>query len=63
MQNVIFKIFKMFFLKRVAEIEIQNESAQNGISYSQLRKSKISVTNKFQTLAVYLFLAFYLRSK
>ena len=33
--------------KRVAIIELQNENEQNVISYSQLRKSKISLENKF----------------
>ena len=39
--------------KRVAIIELRNENEQNVISYSQLRKSKISLVKKFQT--VYLF--------
>ena len=40
--------------KRVTVIEVRNENEQNVISYSQLRKSKISFVKKFQTIAVYL---------
>ena len=33
------------------------------ISYSQLRKSKISFKKKFQTIAIYLFPTFYLKKQ
>ena len=36
--------------KRVAIVELQNENEQNAISYSQLRKPKISLVKKFQTI-------------
>ena len=48
--------------KSVAVIEIRNESEQNVVSYNQLRKSKISPMKKLRTIAIYLFLTFYLRS-
>ena len=47
--------------KRVAIIELRNENEQNVISYDQLRKSKIALLKKLQT--VYLFLKLYLKSK
>ena len=40
--------------KRVTVIELRKENGQNVISYSQLRKSKISHVKKFQTIAIYL---------
>ena len=36
--------------KRVAIIELKNENEQNVISYDQLRKSKIALLKKFQTI-------------
>ena len=47
--------------KRVAIIELRNENEQNVISYGQLRKSKIALLKKLQT--VYLLLKLYLKSK
>ena len=47
--------------KRVAIIELRNENEQNVISYDQLRKSKIALLKKFQT--VYSFLKLYLKNK
>ena len=47
--------------KRVAIIELRNENEQNVISYDQLRKSKIALLKKFQT--VYAFLKLYLKNK
>ena len=66
---------KMFYLrcffynlsfqnKRVTVTELRNENEQNviPISYNQLRKSKISLAKKLQTIAIHLFSTFYLRS-
>ena len=36
--------------KRDAIIELRNENEQNGTNYGQLRKWKISVVKKFQTI-------------
>ena len=47
--------------KRVAIIELRNENEQNVISYDQLRKSKIALLKKFQT--VYSLLKLYLKNK
>ena len=47
--------------KRVAIIGLRNENEQNVISYDQLRKSKIALLKKFQT--VYSFLKLYLKNK
>ena len=51
----------MFFLKRfyyksyqnerVTVTELRNENEQNVVSYSQLRKFKLSLVKKFQTIA------------
>ena len=57
---------KMFFLifcynlasyqnKKVAIIELRNENEYNVISYSQLRKLKISLVKKTQTTEIYYF--------
>ena len=47
--------------KRVAIIVLRNENEQNVISYSQLRKWRISLVKKF--LTTYLFPTLYLKSK
>ena len=47
--------------KRVAIILLRNENEQNVISYSQLRKWRISLVKKF--LTIYLFPTLYLKSK
>ena len=47
--------------KRVAIIELRNENEQNVISYDQLRKSKIALLKKFQTVSS--FLKLYLKNK
>ena len=47
--------------KRVAIIVLRNENEQNVISYSQLRKWRISLVKKF--LTIYLFPTLYLKSK
>ena len=49
--------------KRVALIELPHEKGQNAISYSQLRKSEISLVKKFETIEIYLFPTLYLKSK
>ena len=49
--------------KRITVIELRNESERNVISFSQLRKSKISLVKKFQTIEIYLFLTLFLKSK
>ena len=67
-QNVLLKMFfynLSFQNKRVTVTELRNENEQNviPISYSQLRKSKIYLAKKLQTIAIYLFSTFYLRSE
>ena len=47
--------------KRVAIIVLRNENEQNVISYSQLRKWRMSLVKKF--LTIYLFPTLYLKSK
>ena len=72
LRNVVWKnckVCKVFFFhklasyqyKRVAIIVLQNENEQNVISYSQLRKWRISLVKKF--LTTYLFPTLYLKSK
>ena len=43
--NCFFYNLSLYRNKRVAVIELQNENEQNVISYSQLRKSKLSLEN------------------
>ena len=51
MQNVRFQmcfyILSLYQNKRVTIIELRNDIEQNAISYSQLRKSKVSLVKKF----------------
>ena len=64
MQNGLLELFfttVSYQNKRVAIIELRNEHEENDISYSQLRKSTISLVKKFQT--IYLFPTLYLKSK
>ena len=60
--NVFFHNLSLYQNKRAAVIELRKENKQNVISYSQLRKSKISLVTKFQTTVIYLFSTFYLKS-
>ena len=58
-RNVFLKMFLLYQNKKVTVIEIRNENERDVISYSQLKKSKISFVKKFQIIAIDLFFTLY----